>query len=227
MDVESIPIMSDFLKKFKSVFIVEDESTNTAPSTEAEKKAEQSTPPATTTAPVSASGSISDKFLDALATAMERQNQEGFDYFEFRQALKNLSKMSMDEQTRFQSAFAMAQTMGITAAKLAASAQHYLGVLNGEKQHFAEAHAQQIAKLVGNREEEAKNLEVAIQQKEDQIKKLTEEIAQHRLRSEQIRQEISESTVKIEATKGDFEVTFQAVYGQVQEDLHKIQQFLK
>jgi uncharacterized membrane protein YccC len=219
--------MSDFLKKFKSVFIVDDESTKTAPSTESATKAEQSAPTASTAAPVSDSGSISDKFLDALATAMERHNQEGFDYFEFRQALKNLSKMSMDEQTRFQSAFAMAQTMGITAAKLADSAQHYLGVLNGEKQHFSEAHAQQIAKLVGNREEEAKNLDAAMQQKADQIKKLTEEIEQHKLRSEQIRQEISDSTVKIEATKADFEVTFQAVYGQVQEDLHKIQQYLK
>lgn len=221
--------MSDFLKKFKSVFIVEDETSNTVSSTE------PTVPNQTQTAPVADSGkshdgqpgSVSDKFLDALAAALERNNPDGFDYFEFRQALKNLAKMPMDEQTRFQSAYAMAQTMGATAGKLVESAQHYLGVLNVEKQHFSESHSQQIAKLVGNREEEAKNLEAVILQKTDQIKKLTEEIEQHRMRSEQIRQEISDSTVKIEATKSDFEATFSTVFAQIQDDLHKIQQYLK
>ncbi len=184
---------------------------------------------AAATAPVAApsTGSVNDKFLEALATALERNNQDGFDYFEFRQALKNLSRMSMDEQTRFQSAYAMAQTMGVTASKLATSVQHYLGVLDVEKQHFSDAHAQQMAKLVGNRQEEAKALEAAIQQKTEQIRKLTEEIEQHRSRNEQIRQEISDSTNKIEATRADFEATFHTVYAQVQDDLQKIQQYLK
>lgn len=220
--------MSEFFKKFKSVFIVEDEtpkSGNTGTTTETpaiQQNTSPSAPPATPSA-----GSVSDKFLEALASALERNNQDGFDYFEFRQALKNLSKMSMDEQTRFQSAYAMAQTMGVTASKLASSVQHYLGVLEVEKQHFSEAHAQQMAKLIGNRQEEAKSLDAAIQQKTEQIRKLTEEIEQHRLRSEQIRQEISDSTLKIETTRSDFEATYNAVYTQVQDDLQKIQQHLK
>ena len=81
----------------------------------------------------------------------------------------------------------MAQTMGVTPAKLVESAQFYLGVLNGEQAHFAEAHAQQKAKLVGNREAEAKNLELAVQQKAEQIKQLTQEIEQFKQKSEQIR----------------------------------------
>lgn len=221
--------MSEFLKKFKSVFIVEDEQSSANTSVPEQTVASSNdTPEPSRQAPAAAvSGSVSDKFLDALAAALERNNQEGFDYFEFRQALKNLAKMPMDEQTRYQSAYAMAQTMGATASRLAESVQHYLGVLNTEKQHFSEAHAQQVAKLVGNREEEAKNLEAVMQQKANQIKQLTDEIEQHRLRSEQIRQEISDSTLKIEATRADFETTFQSVYGQVQDDLQKIQQYLK
>ncbi|HLP95259.1 MAG TPA: hypothetical protein VK168_14545 [Saprospiraceae bacterium] len=221
--------MSEFLKKFKSVFIVEDEqaSTNTGGATEQPNTSTNTTTEPVRQTPASVPGSVSDKFLDALAAALERNNQEGFDYFEFRQALKNLAKMPMDEQTRYQSAYAMAQTMGATASRLAESVQHYLGVLNTEKQHFSEAHAQQVAKLVGNREEEAKNLEAVMQQKANQIKQLTDEIEQHRLRSEQIRQEITDSTLKIEATRADFETTFQSVYSQVQDDLQKIQQYLK
>jgi uncharacterized coiled-coil DUF342 family protein len=220
--------MSEFLKKFKSVFIVEDESPKSGQTeTPTEATATQANTSPTAPPTISSSGSVSDKFLEALASALERNNQDGFDYFEFRQALKNLERMSMDEPTRFQSAYAMAQTMGVTATKLASSVQHYLGVLEVEKQHFSDAHAQQMAKLIGNRQEEAKSLDAVIQQKTEQIKKLTEEIEQHRSRSEQIHQEISDSTVKIEGTRADFETTYHAVYAQVQDDLQKIQQYLK
>jgi hypothetical protein len=225
--------MSDLLKKFKSVFIVEEEggtaqSNNQTPQHPAEMTAPPSrqksaeTPPAATV-----SGSVSDKFVDILAGALEKNNQEGFDYFEFRQALKNLSKMPMDEATRFHSAYAMAQTMGMTPAKLVESAQFYLGVLGNEQARFNEAHAQQRARLIGNREEEVKNLEATMLNKAEQIKELTRQIEEHRQRSEQIRQEINDSTVKIENTKADFEATFASVTGQLQEDIAKIQQYLK
>lgn len=228
--------MSDFLKKFKSVFVVEEENaaqnTNTGSQHPAEMtapppKSSASTPSTPAASPAPASGSISSKFVDVLAAALEKNNQEGFDYFEFRQALKNLAKMPMDEQTRFQSAYAMAQTMGATPAKLVESAKHYLNVLSEEQSHFGEAHAQQKSKLIGNREEEAKNLEAAMQQKAEQIKQLTQEIEQNRQKSEQIRKEISEATVKIESTKADFEATFSSVVAQIQDDVAKIQQHLK
>jgi uncharacterized protein (DUF3084 family) len=221
--------MSDFFKKFKSVFIVEDPNApKSAPA------AESAAPPAATAAssvPASApivqvSGSVSDRFVEILAGALEKNNQAGFDYFEFRQSLANLGRMAMDEKTRYQSAFAMAQTMGVTPAKLIESAQFYLQILGGEESKFNEAHAQQRAKLIGNREEEIKNLEAAIQQKTQQISELTRQIEEHRQRSEQIRAEISESTVKIETTKADFDATYATVVAQLQEDVTKIKQYL-
>lgn len=228
--------MSEFIKKFKSVFITEevggetqnaqDGSQHPAEMTSAPSKPSHSSS-TKTAAGAPASGSVSDKFVEVLASALEKNNQEGFDYFEFRQSLKNLAKMPMDEQTRFQSAYAMAQTMGVTSAKLVESAKHYLEVLNVEQTRFAEAHSQQKAKLIGNREEEAKNIEAAMLQKAEQIKQLTQEIEQNRHRSEQIRKEISESTVKVESTKADFEATFASVVAQIQDDMAKIQQHLK
>ncbi|MDO8368776.1 MAG: hypothetical protein Q7T20_18395 [Saprospiraceae bacterium] len=226
--------MSNILKKFKSVFVVEEESAgaqNAGAGTQ--HPAEMTSPPSKPSSPAKAapaalvSGSVSDKFVEVLAAALEKNNQDGFDYFEFRQSLKNLAKMPMDEQTRYQSAYAMAQTMGVTSAKLIESAKHYLAVLNVEQTRFSEAHSQQKAKLIGNREGEAKNLEAAMQQKAEQIKQLTQEIEQNRHRSEQIRKEINESTVKIETTKADFEATFSNVVAQIQDDVAKIQQHLK
>jgi hypothetical protein len=222
--------MSDFLKKFKSVFIVEDE-TQQQPSDVADKPAAEKpavAPTPTATAPtVATSGAVSQKFVEILGTALEKNNQEGFDYFEFRQALINLSKMPMDEATRYQSAFAMAQTMGATAPKLVESAKFYLNVLAGEKARFNEAHQQQRAKLIGNREEEAKNIDNLAQQKAAQIKQLTQEIAEHQKQSEQIRKEISDATIKVENTKADFEATFTSVVANLEADVAKIQQHLK
>lgn len=222
--------MSEFLKKIKSVFIEDDGAAETAKP--AGQQAETAAPSAqastqTATPQPATSGAVSDKFLDVLMNALEKNNQAGFDYLEFRQALKNLAKMPMDEATRFHSAYAMSQTMGVTPAKLTESAQFYLDVLTKEQAHFNEAHAQQRARLIGNREEEIKNLEAAIQQKSEQIAQLTRQIEEHRQKSEQIRQEIADNTLKIESTKSDFDATLAAVAGQIEGDMAKIKEHLK
>lgn len=220
--------MSDILKKLKSVFVVEEEGADkkSPDQQQTQHPAEMTAPPPTVRRTAEA-GSVSDKFVDILLGALEKNNQQGFDYLEFRQALKNLSKMPMDEQTRYHSAYAMAQTMGITPAKLVESAQFYLNILANEQAKFNEAHAQQRARLIGNREDEVKNLDAMIRQKNEQIKQLSQQIEEHRQRSEQIRKEIDESTIKIENTKADFGATFDSVTGQIQEDIGKIQQYLK
>jgi hypothetical protein len=224
--------VSDFLKKLKSVFVVEDAAS--AANTKTENTTTASTAPntATTSAPIpppiaNVGGTLNEKFMDILMGAIEKNNQEGFDYFEFKQSLRNLSKMSLDESTRFQSANAMAQTMGATPAKLIESAKFYISILGSEQSKFVDAHAQQRARLIGTREEEIKNHESMIQQKNEQIQQLTQQIEEHRQKSQQIRSEISESTVKIESTKADFDVTYANVVGQIQEDITKMQNYLK
>ena len=74
-------------------------------------------------------GKVNDKFTEVLFSAMERDNQEGFDYLEFKQSLRSLEKMPMDEATRYQSALAMAKTLGANPVLLQQSAAHYLNVL--------------------------------------------------------------------------------------------------
>lgn len=231
--------MSDLLKKFKSVFIIEDEPAKTTPSAPSASNdavpaaqnvaaAPQATVPAAPrTASYTPGGNVTDRFVQILMAALEKSNQAGFDYFEFRQSLLNLAKMPMDEQTRFHSAYAMAQTMGVTPEKLVESGKFYLGVLNNEQSKFNDAHAQQRTKLIGSREAEAQNLDAVIRQKAEQIRQLTQQIEEHRIKKDQLQTEINESTVKIENTKADFDVTFASVVAQIQDDLRKIQQYLK
>ncbi|MEM9930026.1 MAG: hypothetical protein AAF840_09420, partial [Bacteroidota bacterium] len=113
------------LKKIKGIFIEEDENDKkkAKPSPKlTEKKVTQvkggvSPPTPKKTATSSDAGAtpragvVNDKFSNVLFKAMQAADQPGFDYLEFKQALKNLKKVSADEGTRFQSAYAMAQAM--------------------------------------------------------------------------------------------------------------------
>jgi uncharacterized protein (DUF3084 family) len=234
--------MSEFLKKFKSIFVVEEPGTGKpqaehpaeATSPQRPRQSTPEPPPAAPGAPagpgapaVPATGSINDRFVEILLSALEKNNQPGFDYFEFRQSLANLAKMPMDEATRFQSAYAMAQTMGATPDKLVESARFYLGILDQEQSKFTDAHAQQRARLIGNREQEITGLDATMKQKAAQIEQLQREIEEHRQRAEQLRAEINDSTVKIETTKADFEATLSNIVGNIQADVAKIQQHLR
>jgi DNA repair exonuclease SbcCD ATPase subunit len=227
--------MSDFLNKFKSIFVVEDANATPAKTTEksADKTASPTVTPAQSTtytpaAPIYSppmTGVLNEKFVEILTKSLEASNQDGFDFFEFRESLKSLSKMPMDDKTRYQSAFAMASTMGATPQKLLASAQFYLDVLKNEDKKFSEAVGQQRSKLIGNKEQESQQLEGAIQQKAEQIKQMTQEIESHQNRIEQLKQEITDATGKVESTATDFTNTYQTVVAQIQNDIQKMQEY--
>ena len=126
-------------KNIKSVFVVEDEELVKKASN---TKANQKTVPNKQSAVVQESskgspGKVTSKFVNVLLGAMEQANLDGFDYLEYKQSLNSLAKMPMDVKTRFQSAFAMAQTMGANPKKLMDSALHYINVLKKEEVKFA------------------------------------------------------------------------------------------
>lgn len=206
------------LKKIKSIFIVDDEESAPKPRPDSPPSPPVGPQPTTTRA----QGQVNEKFMEVLTQAVNNSNQPGFDYLEFRQALQNLANMPMDEKTRLQSAYALAQTMGVTAQGLIESARYYLSVLQAEQQKFNDAHAQQRARMIGSREAEAQRLHAENEHKQAEIERLSREIAANQNRIEEIKEEISESTRKIENTKSDFEATFTVVSGQIEHDIEKI-----
>lgn len=238
--------MSDFFSKLKGVFIVEDPNAPATPppsrnevkstagsssanntSSSAASSSSVNTAPSVSAPMSSVGGQVNDKFFEVLAKAMEAANQEGFDYFEFKQALANLKNVPMDDATRFKSAFAMSQAMGVTADKLVTSATYYLDVLKNEQTKFVQAAANQRQAQVGNKQAQADNLEAVMRQKAEQIKQLTAEIEQHRKEVEAIKSDISQATVKVEQTARDFEATYQLLVGQIQADVNSMKSYLK
>lgn len=218
------------LKNLKSLFIVEEE----APKKPSSSASAQAQPEKTATqahtihqSEQGQPGQVNDKFMDILFQAMENNNPDGFDYMEFRQSINSLKKMPMDDKTRFQSAFAMAQTLGATPAGLLDSAMHYIAVLKREEQQFEQALAAQKTKQIGSKEQEIGKLEQDIQAKAEQIKRLTAEIEAHQQQLQQLRQDISEASVKVESTKNDFIASYNALVEQIQSDVENMKQYLK
>ena len=185
------------------------------------------TRPVSKTVSKSAPGKVTNKFMEILFKAMEDNNLDGFDYLEFKQSLKSLEKMPMDEQTRFKSAFAMAQTMQATPAHLVKTANHYLNVLKQEEKKFGDALANQRAKQIGDKEQQLNQLDLAIKSKTEQIKKLSQEIEKHQKAMDRITKEVANASVKVEATKNDFEASYNLVVSQITKDVENMSRYLK
>jgi hypothetical protein len=229
---------NDFLKKIKGLFVVEDASSNnTTTTSEAQAPVTNTTtttnnytpPPPTFTPPtiVSSGGAHSQKIFDSLSQALEANNMQGFDYFEYRGSLLSLSKMPMDEATRYQSAYAMAQTMGVDVPKLTDSATHYLNVLKNEELKFQQALDNQQKSGMASREQEIVGLQNAVNQKSELLKQITQEIQQHQAKIEEIKLQVTDASAKISQAQSDFGVTYNALVGQIQQDIQNIKNYLK
>ena len=233
--------MSDFFKKLKSVFVVEDPNQpatsqplqNSNPSTASKEAAQNNlAPPPSVQTPYRSSvssgqGQVNEKFTDALFKAMEAANVDGFDYFEFKQALNNLASMPMDEATRYKSAYAMAQTMGATPAKLVSTASGYLDALKQEDAKFQQAANNQVQSQISNKQSQISNFDAVIKQKSEQIQKMAQEIEQHKKEMDLLKQDISQASSKVAQTKADFDATYQSLVGQIQKDIDNMKNYLK
>lgn len=223
-----------FADKLKSIFITEDASAS-------KKKPAKETPKSEaapkTTAPKSeamvvesttgAKGKVTSKFMNILLGAMEKHNLDGFDYIEFKESLKSLEKMPMDEGTRYQSAFAMAKTMGATPEKLIQAAGHYIKVLKHEENKFEQALVNQRKQQIGGREDQIKSMESAIRQKAEHIQKLNKEIEAHQKKLEAVKSEISGAVVKVETTQNNFIASYNTLVAQIEADVANMQKYLK
>lgn len=224
-------------KNLKSYFIVEEEdgkkpSGSTIPNKGPKPVAKSSaspkgTPPAPAAAPSSIKGSVNDRSVKVLMEAMEAANLPGFDYLEYKKALQNLKKMDFTDSVRFQTAFAAAQSMGVTPKQLQDSAQHYLTVLDAEHKKFSAALAGQRNAQVSDKENQLKQLDGDIKRQEDKIKELQAQIEKSRKEQAKLRATIEKSTGKLVKTQADFETTIKVITDGIRQDMAHMAEFLK
>lgn len=221
------------LKNLKSLFFTEDESEkenkqeDKKQAVSAKKSAEINTVNKSTTINSNVTGSVDAAIVEKLLAAIENNNLDGFDYLEFKKALKALEKIPMDEATKYRSTYAAASTMGATLDSLLETINHYIGVLDTENSTFTKAFEGQLVAKIGNKEKEITQFEAVVNEKSEKIKQLTNEITKHQNQIEELKKLIADSSHKITKTQNDFKMSYLHLRTQLEQDAQKIKQYIK
>lgn len=162
------------------------------------------------------------KMQTALVTALGKNASEEFDYLKFKVSVEKMIEMGMDRATAVKSAFATASVMGVTKNKLLTSAKKYKGALDKERDQFAIALKNKIAKNIDGKRVEAERLKKEIISHKEKIAKLLNEIELYEGKIGQVDDVVADAKEKIETTRNDFKTTFDAIYSQIEEDIINI-----
>ncbi|MDH3648919.1 MAG: hypothetical protein OEQ53_04505 [Saprospiraceae bacterium] len=228
--------MSSLLKNLKSIFVVEGKDQKAPQTTSGSKedtKRKRQTPKesqpilsADTGGGSEDGGVVDEKFTDILLRAIEANNQDGFDYIEYKKSLQNLSKMEMDEGTTYKSAYAAAQTMGASPDGLIQSASRYLSVLATEEGKFEAALEKQRSKQIDGGVDRIKQLQAKIDEKQQKIDRLAVEIETHKEELGETELQVKQAGQKVQKTKDNFIASYRQLVAQIQSDIDKIQKYL-
>lgn len=170
-------------------------------------------------------GEVKSQFVEHLTKALEENNLDGIDYFEFKNTLMSFAKMPMDDNLRYQSALTAVKTMGASEQKIISSAQHYLSVLAKEEASFKKAvergktqkvdgELQRIEQLKKMRNERLKTIE----KMKAEVEKMTQEI-------NHISKKVKEDQAKIDTKRNHFYASYEFVVKQIKADLEQLKQF--
>lgn len=169
---------------------------------------------------------LDEKSVAFLLKAIEKNNLKGFDYIEYKQSLRALADMKLDEETAFKSAFATAKTMGLTKEILLKTAEHYKVVLGREKEQFEAAVNKQMSQQVKVREKEVEKLRKIVEDHKTKIAELEKEIKKATTSINDKETEIKGASEKIKSTQASFENTLQALMVEIEKDVTNIKKYL-
>jgi hypothetical protein len=172
-------------------------------------------------------GKVDNQIIEKLLEEVEKNNQEGFDYFEYKKSLKALEKMPMNEVTKYRSAFATASTMGVTLQTLVDSANFYLNILNKQNEKITSEFDKVIKKEVEGKENKIVKLKTSIQEKKAMIKKLTEEISEHEKEITDMKYAVKDSKKEISESQNNFKVSFEFLKSEFTRDIARMKEYLK
>jgi hypothetical protein len=165
-------------------------------------------------------------FCQQLYDALDAANMPGQDYMDLRQALKNMSNLSMTEETKFQAIFATMATAGADSESFMQSFDYYKNILSSEKEKFDEAIESAISDSVHTKQATVEQLTDANTKNAVEIKRLTEEISANNTQITSFQIEISNASSKLDQKKQNFEAAYQKVEKEIDDDCIKSQKYI-
>lgn len=173
---------------------------------------------------------VDRKFVDHFVDLLEKANLPGPDYFEFKQALKSMDGLGLDEQKQFQASWASFRAMASGVKDitiLTTSASQYLTILDKDRAGFLKDVEKAINERVGSLSQETKKLEEDNKAYAQQIVELQKKINDNNTRLEQINGEIQTQSAKITENRDSYDITYHSFVEQINSDVLKIKQYLK
>jgi len=170
---------------------------------------------------------LDEKSLNALLRAIKSKHDvNSFDYLKFKQAVKALSNIDMDNVTSYKSAFMTASTMGLSKESLLKSANKYIYALENERESFAEALLSQKDLKIDGRKGEVEGLTQKIALHKNKIKELEREIEIFQNRIDTVDQDVETAQLKIDSTKEKFLKAYDVITKEIKDDITSINQIL-
>ncbi|MBK9272586.1 MAG: hypothetical protein IPM48_13420 [Saprospiraceae bacterium] len=167
------------------------------------------------------------KFYEILAGVIEKSNTPGFDYIEFKSAVKSVAEMhQMNEETAYKTAFITAQTMNVKASFLIDSAKKYISILNTEEIAFSQSAQKYLDQQIQGRKNELGQLEKETQDIKAEIQRLQQVLIEKEKRINKISEEADSFKQKYESNKVDFQEAYKTIVQQIEEDIQKMQKYL-
>lgn len=174
-------------------------------------------------------GKIDNEISEKLYVAIEENNLDGNDFFEFMQSLNKMSNLAIDEKTKFNMVFSTLTTSsgGMTKEHLVDSIGHYINVIENEKNIFQKEMDGASTEMVENKEAHAEELSKSANEKAEQIKQLTQEIQEINEEISATNLEVSQSKISIAQKQADFDITVQQLQSQILDYKTKIEQHIQ
>jgi len=141
---------------------------------------------------------------------------QGTDYKEFVDSKLDIDDIQ-DEVLKYQTAYNVLKSTGLTKEKLLSTGQEYLNLIGRDLNVFQSAHAQQYQKEVRPKEE-------LIQKKAQELQTLTQRLNILKAEINQTSQEITLTKEKMNTTKNSFLLAGENKQREIQTELQKIMQ---
>jgi hypothetical protein len=144
---------------------------------------------------------------------------QGTDYKEFVDSKIDIDDIQ-DEAIKYQTAFNVLKSTGLTKEKILSTGQEYLNLIGRDLNAFQSAHVQQYQKEVRPKEE-------LLQKKAQELQTLTQRLNTLKAEINQISQEITLTRDKMNTTKNSFLLAGENKQKEIQTELQKIKQHFK
>lgn len=173
------------------------------------------------------SGTFNEELFNTLVKAIEDNNIQGYDYLEFKEAVRGLRNSGLTEKQQYETIYQVAKTTGsVTVNSFTDSIKFYLGVLEKEKEKFQNAISDQTKEQITKREELITSNEQTIVEMQEQISQLNTDIQAKQQENIQLLTEKTESGFKIGNAQSSFDITFNRIIDAIKEDEEKIIRYL-